>query len=66
METGERLTTRAGTADDIFHSRLRASPGGAYLLSAGWIWHPAEILNVYDVALAIEDPRTLDGRGVGP
>jgi len=37
VETGRRLTSRENKPADFFHSRLRFSPGGSYLLSAGWV-----------------------------
>lgn len=64
--TGERLTHRTGEGIDIFHSRLQPSPGGRYLLSAGWVWHPAGVLNVYDVAEALDNPSILDTEGCRP
>jgi hypothetical protein len=60
--TGEPLT---GGQDrdpgDFFHSRLAVSPGGRLLLSAGWVWHPLSMLEIYDLRRALEQPRALDG-----
>ncbi len=64
-ETGARLTARDG-GDDFFHSRLQVSPGGKYLLSAGWVWHPWCEVRVFNLAHALEDPATLDGEGLFP
>lgn len=65
--TGERLTTQANRKpEDTFHSRLTASPDGAYLLRAGWAWHPVDVVGVYDVQTALEDPSHLDGEGLFP
>ncbi|WP_037305225.1 hypothetical protein [Amycolatopsis orientalis] len=62
--TGERLTTRALEPDvhlnDIYHSRLEVSPGGRWLLSAGWVWHPFGVAQVFDLDAALTDPGTLD------
>ena len=59
--TGERLTARPqGGAADVFHSRLQASPSGARLLSAGWVWHPLGVVGVFDVREVLDDPRRLD------
>lgn len=66
VETGERLTTRDGAADDYYHSRLAVSPGNRWLLSAGWIWHPFSIPQAYDLQLALTDPASLDTNGVLP
>ncbi|WNG33682.1 hypothetical protein F0U61_08595 [Archangium violaceum] len=59
-ETGELLTRRDSNSPDIFHSRLQFSRDGRYLLSAGWLWHPVDVAHVYDVALALEQPQSLD------
>lgn len=65
-ETGERLTASASREPmDFFHSRLTVSPDGRHLMSAGWIWHPVDCMQVYDIAQALTDPSHLDGRGVG-
>ncbi len=62
--TGKRLTARRRTRKDYFHSRLSGSPSGRYLASAGWVWHPFEAIQVFDVAAALMDPKPLDGRGI--
>jgi hypothetical protein len=59
-ETGQRLTRRESEPADIFHSRLQFSRDGRYLLSAGWIWHPVDMVFVFDVARALEQPESLD------
>lgn len=50
-------------AADFFHSRLAVSPGGRYLLSAGWVWHPWSAVVVFDIARALEDPAHLASHG---
>lgn len=62
--SGERLTAGGREPEDVFHSRLSLSPDGRYLLSVGWYWHPFGTAMVYDTALALADPGTLDGPGV--
>ncbi len=32
---------------DFFHSRLSTNPSGTYLMSAGWVWHPMDVANIY-------------------
>ena len=60
-ETGRPLTASAERKPcDFFHSRLAASPHGKRLLSAGWAWHPLGIVEFFDVARALADPRHLD------
>jgi hypothetical protein len=61
IETGERLTASdSRKSDDVFHSRLLVSPSGRYALSAGWVWHPIDVLCLFDLHRAIEDPSELD------
>jgi len=65
-ESGERLTVGERHPKDVFHSRLAVSPGGTHLLSAGWLWHPHGVVEVFDLASALTDPAVLDGQGVLP
>ena len=59
--TGERLTAPCERKpQDFFHSRLTANPSGTRLMSAGWRWHPQDLIKVFDVAGALTDPRLLD------
>jgi hypothetical protein len=49
---------------DIFHSRLMVSPSGRYLLSAGWVRHPVDVVVVYDLHhQALADRSVLDSYG---
>ncbi|MEV5954949.1 hypothetical protein AB0M11_14460 [Streptomyces sp. NPDC051987] len=64
--SGERLTAGDREPQDVFHSRLSLSPDGRYLLSVGWFWQPFGTALVYDTALALTDPGTLDGKGLLP
>ena len=59
--TGERLTARTSTPADFFHSRLAVSPGDRYLLSAGWVWHPWDVVVYYDLEEALRQPGHLNG-----
>ena len=59
-ESGVRLTTRTAPSQDAFHSRLLCSPGGGFLLSAGWFWHPVDGLTVFDVQQGIQRSTPLD------
>jgi len=34
---------------DFFHSRLRTSPTGKSILSAGWFWHPFDFVSVHEL-----------------
>lgn len=67
LATREVLTrSTARKPSDIFHSRLVVSPDGRYLLSAGWLWHPIDSVNVYGIGGALDAPTHLDGSGIGP
>jgi hypothetical protein len=66
-DTGEVLAAAdLEQSDDFFHSRLQASPSGARLLSAGWLWHPWDAVVFFDLARAIEDPQHLSSAADGP
>lgn len=60
LESGKRLTRREGEAQDFFHSRLQVSPDGKYLLSAGWIWHPLDRIQLFLLAEGLKTPAILD------
>ena len=59
--TGERLTRcEERKPMDFFHSRLQLNPPGTLLLSAGWVWHPCDMVAVFRLDEALNDPRKLD------
>lgn len=64
VATGERLTTGERDPVGVFHSRPAVSPGGRWLVSAGWVWTPAGVAAVYDLLQALRDATVLDGRGL--
>lgn len=65
-ETGEILTkSDKRELQDIFHSRLTVSPDGKSLLSRGWVWHPFDVIEVFDIEQCISDPQFLD-KGKSP
>lgn len=59
IETGKRLTKEDRTFQDFFQSRLQVSPNGKWLLSAGWIWHPMDAIEIYDLSDDISNPPVL-------
>jgi hypothetical protein len=66
LATGECLTkSNARKPRDYFFSRLTANLKGTMLLAAGWVWHPMDVVYVYDIELALQDPHTLDEKGIG-
>ena len=60
VESGKRVTARSRDSADFFHSRFQVSPDSRYLLSAGWIWHPWDTLQLFDIAQALKEPESLD------
>jgi hypothetical protein len=63
--TGRCLTDSAKRdPKDVFHSRLSAGPGGSFLASAGWIWHPFGIACLWPVEAVLADPTRLDASAV--
>lgn len=45
---------------DFFHSRLAANPSGTRLISAGWVWHPWDSVEMFDLRSAADDITALD------
>lgn len=63
--TGECLTDHSDRKPtDFFHSRLNVSPHGRWLASAGWVWHPIDLVTTFCVSSALENPNLLD-QGTG-
>ena len=61
LVTGERVgNSGKRKSRDFFHSRLRVSPSGRWLLSAGWVWHPFGMVDVFDLEAAITTSNALD------
>lgn len=61
LDTSARLTVSPDRSPtDWFHSRLQASPSGTRLLSAGWVWHPWDVVGWFDLERALADPTHLD------
>jgi hypothetical protein len=60
VESGARLTQRETRSPDYFHSRLAVSPDNRYLLDAGWIWHPFDWIQVYELSRVFANPTSLD------
>ncbi len=60
-ETGERITKITDRKPiDCFHSRLSVDVSGKFLLSAGWVWHPFDVICLFRLETAIVDPHSLD------
>ena len=67
LESG-RLVSSASerNASDFFHSRLMVSPSRRWLVSAGWVWHPWEMVAIFDLRAAVKDVSTLDRTSDSP
>lgn len=59
-DTGEILTERDSEPEDFFHSRLSVSSDSRFLASSGWIWHPFEEVETYDIVECLSNPKKLD------
>jgi hypothetical protein len=67
LATGQRLTnTPTRKPFGPFFSRLAANLDGTLLLSAGWVWQPFNVMQVYELSAVLEDPHLLDTWGIGP
>ena len=60
-ETGEVVTkSTERKPKDVFHSRLEVSPDNKYLISKGWVWHPIDVIELFDIEKCFENPNLLD------
>lgn len=61
VETGKIVTNmKERNPADIFHSRLSVSADNKYLMVSGWVWHPLDTVQLYDVAACLQNPLLLD------
>jgi len=61
VETGEIVTNvKTRKPSDFFHSRLEISQSGKYLLSKGWVWHPIDVIQIFQIEDCISNPLLLD------
>ena len=61
VETGELVTNIVSRKPrDVFHSRLEISLEGGYLMSKGWVWHPWDVVEVFDLRACLRNPLLLD------
>lgn len=61
VETGELITNiKNRKPSDRFHARLEVSPDGKYLMSKGWLWHPLDVIMLFDIKKCLNDPKMLD------
>lgn len=67
VETGEIVSNIPGRKpSDVFHSRLSISPDKKYLMVCGWVWHPVDTVELFDIAACLENPLLLDTGFVSP
>jgi hypothetical protein len=67
VETGEVVSNIKGRKpSDIFHSRLTISPDNKYLMVCGWAWHPADTVELFDIAECFKNPLLLDNSYLYP
>lgn len=67
VETGLLLTNHTDrNPSDFFHSRLEVSPDNKTLLSKGWIWHPYDFVEVFDIEECVKNPKALDRSKLKP
>lgn len=60
LETGRRITRADREPVDFFQSRLQVSPNHRWLLSAGWVWHPWDSIQLFDLSENLSDPERHD------
>ncbi len=61
LVSGQRRTqSKSREPCDFFHSRLTTNPSGTHFMSAGWVWHPFDVVGVFSLEQALEKPSSLD------
>ena len=61
VETGELVTNISERRpSDVFHSRLSISPDGKYLMVCGWVWHPVDKVELFNIEECLKNPLLLD------
>lgn len=67
VETGEIITNVSGRKpSDVFHSRLSISPDEKFLMVRGWVWHPLDVVEVFNIAGCFANPLLLDRSSLHP
>lgn len=67
VETGEIVTNMPGRkADDVFHSRLEISLDNIFLMSKGWVWHPLNVVEVFNIDDCLKNPLLLGHSNLYP
>jgi len=66
-ETGEILSNKIERETvDVFYSGLLVSQDNKYLLSNGWMWHPVDCINLFNLEKCMDDFKLLDDSVVIP
>ncbi|NHA03836.1 hypothetical protein G7092_08520 [Mucilaginibacter sp. HC2] len=61
VETGEIVThIPERDAGDVFYSRLEISSDNKFLMSKGWLWHPLNWIDVFNIEECLKNPLQLD------
>ena len=67
VETGEIITNIPERApSDVCHSRLEIDHSSKFLMSKGWLWHPLDIVEVFNIKECIKNPLLLDKSNLIP
>ncbi len=67
VETGELVTDISDrNPSDVFHSRLEINTTNTFLISKGWVWHPLNVVEVFNVIDCIKNPLLLDNSTLTP
>lgn len=67
VESGEIITKHPDRKpSDFFHSRFEVSSDNKTLLSKGWMWHPYDFVEIFDIEECIENPLLLDNSKLSP
>ncbi|HHH49612.1 MAG TPA: hypothetical protein ENK52_01390 [Saprospiraceae bacterium] len=60
VESGKKITNSERETKDCFISRLRVNASNTHMINAGWVWHPVDILEVFDIEKGLTDHSVFD------
>lgn len=67
VETGALITDiPERDPGDVFHSRLETSSSNKFLICKSWVWHPLDVVELFDIEACLQNPHLLDQQHSAP
>ena len=61
VESGKKITAAEGRDPvDMFYAFLEVNEANTHLISNGWVWHPFEVVDIYDINKGLQDNAHFD------